>query len=224
LGDLRPAAATVDAYVDAGGTVLSTGSTGLDAGGRPRLATAPTRPGGSPPDRDDALLSSYARSPDGLLMLHGALHREVAVADAVVPWTHVPPAPFGPPEKAYGHEDAGAPVLARIRAGLGHHLRASWTVGRTYLDVGTTDVRDALLRALAPVLAPADVVVDEGPEQIEVIHGTSEGDDVLHLVNLSGVRRNSVGPALPINGIRVRVTGRGPVHARALVADADCPV
>lgn len=224
LKDLGAAAVTVDAYAEVGGSVLATGATGLDAEGRQMLKTSPTRSSGEPPEEGDALRSSYARSPEGLLMLHGVLHDETLVPGAETLWTHLPPAPFGPPEKAYGHEDDGTPVLALVQSGRGRHLRAAWTVGRAYLEVGTTDLREALLAALSPLLPRPEVLLEGAPEQVEVVHGTSQGKDVLHLLNLSGVRRASVGPALPIRGIRLRVRRENPPRVRALVADVDCPV
>ena len=224
LADLGAATATIDAYVEAGGSVLSTGATGLDAEGRQALETSPTRTIGDPPAEGDALRSSYARTPGGLLMLHGVLHEETPTPGAETLWTHLPPAPFGPPEKAYGHEDDGNPVLALVRSGRGRHLRASWTVGRTYLEVGTTDVREALLAALSSLLPRPEVLLEGVPEQVEVVHSTSQDKDLLHLLNLSGVRRASVGPALPISGLRLRVRREDAPRVRALVADVDCPV
>ena len=47
-------------------------------------------------------------------------------------------APFGPPEKAYGHVPVDHPGYVVWRHGQGRSATVPWTIGRGYRDLGLT--------------------------------------------------------------------------------------
>ncbi len=74
-----------------------------------------------------------------LLPIYGDL-LDLALADkAETTWRVMPQAPFAPPEKAYGHKvgDRAAILANPARTGI----RVAWTIGRTYREFGTSDIR-----------------------------------------------------------------------------------
>jgi hypothetical protein len=61
------------------------------------------------------------------------------------------------------------------------------------------------------------------PEQVELTVHRTGGRTVVHLVNMSGARRTSFGPPLPVRDGILRLAGvRAAATARALVSDSAC--
>jgi hypothetical protein len=233
LGSLgRDAAEALDAFVLDGGTVVLTGSSAVGPDGAVEMATAPALMRLGPALRGDDLWATYVaeRAQDGIggyvyapsvVPVYGSYSRFVWKPGIEKQEMVLPQAPFGPPEKCYGHAGSDDPGVARLDTGKGRVVQIPWSVGYTYREFGTTEVRDFFLRAIDGLTG--HVVSAEMPEQVEMIVGRDVAGLVVHLINQTGARRKSFGPHVPITGARLRV--RGEVGAvELLVSDAAATV
>jgi hypothetical protein len=231
VGPLEPAAAAaLDDFVAAGGRLVLTGASGFDARGAAQLTCLPAARLTETIADPHALKSSYVteRPPvDGrryfspLAPIFGAFHRVEPRPGAQGRLYYLPPAGYGPPEKAYGHVADGTP---------GYYLDATgqvalvpWTVGRSYHELGLKTLRDIVVDLIREFLGDDEQVSAQLSDQVEMTV-QRRGDDLLvHLINLSGAHRKNYGPWLPITGGELRVRNAGPdASARALVAGLDC--
>ncbi|MCW4459802.1 alpha-amylase family protein [Microbacterium sp. MPKO10] len=232
---LEPAQdAAIDAYVAAGGHVVTSAGTGLEYATIERDAAASWLPAEyvtSVETADAELMSSYVKLDDldhvegaSLIPRHGRAYR-VAWRDGVEStFTLIERAPFGPPEKAYGHVLGSESAAARRPIGTGAVTQFTWTIGTTYGAFGLTRIRDAAVGVVRDALSTTMIEVD-GPEYLEVVLGRSAAGLVIHLINHSGQRRNSYGPAAPIRDVRLRVPGGGSeAEVRSLVEPAGLTV
>lgn len=233
------AADALERFVLAGGSVVATGRSGIGPGGSvlgwfpgDRVTTVDA-------DRD-ALKSSYVLldAPRGgadgggadgvegstVVPRHGRHHRLAWRSDATLRHRLVESAPYGPPEKAYGHVPGEELVCGTRGHGAGAVVQLPWVVGTAYRDTGLTRLRDLVVdlvveRLLAEPGAGLPVVLD-GPEQLEVVVGRSAAGLVVHLLNHSGQRGNGYGPAVPMHDVVLRLAGLAGSPARALAGEA----
>lgn len=231
VGTLRPAVVkALDDFVAAGGRLILTGSSAFDADGKAQLAAMPaTRITDSTTD-PHALKSVYVteRAPvEGryyfapVSPVFGTHYRVEAKANAQGRMLFLPQAPFGPPEKCYGHKADGTP---------GYYLDATssialvpWTIGRSYQELGLSTSRDIIVRLVRALLKDDEPVSADLSEQIEITLQRRGDDLVVHLINLSGARRKNYGPHIPVKSGLLRVRGAGPsTKVRALVAGRSC--
>jgi hypothetical protein len=228
LGSLaRDTADALDAYVRDGGTVVLTGSSGVADDGSVEMATAPSLMQLGTPTAGDGLWATYVagaeqdeignyRYAPTVVPVYGSYRRFVWKPGVEKVDMLLPQAPFGPPEKCFGHTGSDEPGIARLATGEGLVIQLPWSIGYTYREFGTTEVRDYLLESLEG--RTCEVVSAELPEQVELIVGRDGGGLVIHLINQTGARRKSFGPHVPIRGGRLRVRGAGKT-AELLVAD-----
>jgi hypothetical protein len=238
LPDLGPLGSThataLDAFVRQGGRLLLTGRSGVTETGEVELETSPAlmRVGAQLSGRD--LWSTYAtdheqpwlneyRYEPTIVPVFGNYSRFVWRPAALKMGTLLPQAPFGPPEKCYGHTGSDDPHMVEVQAGKGRVRLVPWTIGRTYREFGTTDVRDQLIAAVESI-APTAVSASL-PEQVELILGRDDEGYVLHLLNQSGARRRSFGPHLTVPGGEIRIRGLGDgTRVEALVSTQEVQV
>ena len=211
----RDAAAALDEYVRNGGNIALTGGSGIGADGAVELATSPAMMQFGSPLAGQALWATYVTSAPQTRM------GEFAYAPPLVPvygsytklvWKTgvekrgqlLPQAPFGPPEKAYGNIGSNEPSAAVLVRG-GTVMQMPWSVGLTYHEFGTTEVRDYFLAEISELVG--EVVEIDLPEQCEVIVSRDDAGLVMHLLNQTGYRRKSFGPHVPISGGKIRVKG-----------------
>jgi hypothetical protein len=235
LDGLTPEAAhALDAVVARGGRLLLTGASGFDSDGRAAVQSAPAERIIGTEAGVDVLKSTYAaeagqhggrRFHGPILPVHGALHTVAPHPDATVSLEVLGPAPFGPPEKAYGNEPDGRPAALERRCGDGVVVNVPWTIGRSYHDLGLTTIRDVVhglvlrLHGDVPPAATAEL-----PEQAEITVHSGPAGTVVHVLNLSGARRSSFGPEIPLRGGTVRVaTAARAATAVSLAGGTVCP-
>ncbi|WP_110587996.1 beta-galactosidase [Microbacterium suaedae] len=229
LGGLRGAGSELDTYVERGGSLLTTGSSGIGDDGV-ELRTSPASGRVSPPVTGTDLRSSYASTnaqPRADRLAYEGPIVPVAGRLERLRWAEnterfggiLPQAPFGPPEYAFGHVVGGDPVWARRRVGAGSSAIIPWTIGRTYREFAKTDARDLFVDIVRALVRPT--IELEAHEAVEIVIGRSGDDLVAHLINHSGLRRRSYGPHVPIDRARLRLRGRAgeQVVAHALHAD-----
>lgn len=223
LPDLGPlpdeAARALDAWVGEGGRLLLTGSSALSRGGsqltssgiEARVATLAT---------PEATWSSVVLpDPDdrpSALPIIGAFHVLRAAPGSRTKGAVLSRAPYGPPEKCYGHLPLDHPPLLSNDHGVGEVVTLSWTPGRALRSVGLSAVSDYMAEAAANLLGDGDVDTDL-PGQVEVILGRSGAGLVAHLLNASGLRHQGYSPAVPVQaGHRLAFPGRPDAQARSL--------
>jgi hypothetical protein len=216
LGSLgTEAAEALDRFVEAGGHVVLTGSSGITEHGGVELATAPAIMRVGKPETGQALWATYVSS--AAQDQASSFHYEAPTIPVYGSYAHfvwkptaerigvmLPQAPFGPPEKCYGHTKGGEPAAVKVERG-GSVIHIPWSVGRTYREFGTTEVRDYFLETISPVVDTA--ITADLPEQVEMIVGRDDAGLVIHLINQTGARRKSFGTHVPIEGGKLRVKG-----------------
>lgn len=206
-------AAVLDDFVRGGGHVVVTGSGGVDSAGNAELATSPAVARIGDPVTGDRLWSSYATLDEqdaaadfayrsSVVPVFGSAAAYEWEAEAITRGNILPPAPYGPPEKCYGHVVGDQPVAVRLDHGSGSVTVVPWTIGSTFREFGTDEVRDLFLRVIEDVV-PASFTADL-PEQVEVVLGRSGQDCVVHLVNMSGVRPKAFGRPVTVSGGSLR--------------------
>lgn len=229
LGSLGPeAAAALDEYVAAGGQVLLTGASGVADDGTVELDSSPARMRVGPSADGSDLWSSYAtlepqpaadeyRYTPPVVPVYGSESTFVWKPGATKFGSMLPQAPFGPPEKCYGHVPGGEPPAATIEHGDGGTTVIPWTIGRTYREFGTTEVRDLLTSVVDRLVEPT--LTTTLPEQVEVVVGRDEEGLVVHLLNLTGARHRTFGPHVPVPDGELTLHDVDATTAQALVAD-----
>ncbi|CAM3598781.1 alpha-amylase family protein [Occultella aeris] len=242
VGPLPPAAAeALDAFVEAGGTLVATGSSGM-SGGRVQLESMPATAELAVVGDVESLKGTYvsagleSTADSGVytaptVPILGARRTMAWHADIDRWLTIIGPAPYGPPELAYGQRATDQPGLATRSYGVGSATYLPWTAGRTYDRLGTGEIRDVLLSSVpgartGPDGDPWGCLRLWAPEQLEhTVHRAADGRIVVHLINHSGLRRRSYGPPIPITGVRITPPrGLHIAAATALVAGQDVPV
>jgi hypothetical protein len=214
---------TVDALdraVEAGSVVILTGSSGATG---PALAHTPVESyGAEVADRD--LYATYAagavdetghpRFP--VVPVYGRFAPIRLRADASSPHRLVPPAPYGPPEKAYGNLASDEPATAVLRVGRGGVVVIPWTIGRSFHDLGLSVSRDLVADTVQSFLDEATgawpAMRFDLPPHVEVTVMARGDELVVHLVNLSGAQGNGFTTPMPVTGGRIVVSGAVRVH------------
>lgn len=224
-------AASIDEFVDQGGTLVATGAAGLD-GDRVQLASLPISRRLASRDNVEAVRSLHVATLIGARSLPvpviGAFHSVELRPNAEAKLSAISRAPYGPPEKCYGHIPIQQPGLVRGRFGKGAVGMLPWTVGRGYREVGLSAHRDVFIDAVLG-LRPG-VVVRSGigggaqlPEQVEIVRGRSLTGQVIHLLNRTGDADQRFRAPVPIPPATLAVDARHG-RARALRAGTELPI
>ncbi|WP_026401411.1 alpha-amylase family protein [Actinomadura rifamycini] len=216
LPDVGPlgaeASAAVDAFVERGGNLLTTGGSGTTPEGGVEPAASPAARRIGAPMSGAEVWSTYTtldeqphagenRFVGSVVPVYGSNARYVWKPGGDRAGRLLAQAPWGPPELSYGHTPGGDPAVASIRYGSGVSSMITWTIGRTYREFAKTEIREHLLRVVEPL---ADVPVGAAlPEQVELVLGRDEEGYVVHLINQTGARRRSFGPHVPVGGGRL---------------------
>lgn len=235
LPDLGPldseTAGTVDAFVRAGGALVTTGASGLD-GDRVQLETMPVARRLASRDNVEAVRSLHLRDAIGERTLPvpviGAFHIVEPRANTELDLLVLSRAPYGPPEKCHGHLPLEQPGLVVGRAGDGQVAALPWTVGRGYREVGLSAHRDIVVDALLRVAPGVDVRSGVGggaalPEQVEVVLGRSAAGRVIHLLNRTGDADQRFRAPVPIAPATLALDASAG-RVRALRSGAELPV
>ncbi|ROT37141.1 hypothetical protein SODALDRAFT_340542 [Sodiomyces alkalinus F11] len=137
-------------------------------------------------------------------------------------WKKLDFAPFAPPEYIYGNVQVDERGAGFASFGDGNAVLFTFPVGRGYRETGLSCFR-TYFRVVLDEVAGGE---RRGPftfdlsSQVEVtVNRNREGQTVVHLINLSGIRHQNFGERLPIPGssIRLSETAREGARARTLV-------
>jgi hypothetical protein len=229
------AAEALERFALAGGSVVATGRSGIRDDGSVVDWFPGLRVTGIDADRE-ALKSSYVQLDDrdgadgrqvegtAVVPRHGRHHRLAWRPDTAPRHRLVERAPYGPPEKAYGHVPSGELVCGVRPHGAGTVVQLPWTTGAAYRDTRLTRLRDVAVDLVVERLLDRPdgrlPVTLDGPEQLELVVGRSAAGLVLHLLNHSGQRGNGYGPVVPVHDVVLRLAGLAGRAARALSGTA----
>ncbi|KAL2785315.1 glycosyl hydrolase 6-domain-containing protein [Aspergillus keveii] len=136
----------------------------------------------------------------------------------------LPHAPFAPPEKAYGNLQTDQPGVGVLDHGLhgssGKGVVIAFTVGRGYYETGLTCCRDLFVSVFERIAVKESLVFDIAEQIAVTVHRTSPSTVVVHLVNMSGVRKVNFGAHVQLPGGSIRINGaHDGIFAKALRAD-----
>jgi hypothetical protein len=223
--------AALDAYVEAGGLLISTGQTGAFAIDRSRrsempLASSPVALFGRPKSSHgwtfDAARAGLelggARIPaDGLYYQFTPRPG----AEALLP--QAPLQPFGPPEFSFAAPDAARPPetgMSSIRFGAGRSVHIPWLPEFQYYRDGLPDLRgmfSGILKHFAP--RPQVRLIGNGPLEVTVQDQPKTGRRLIHVINYSGQRNTLYETPPSLVGLKLGLRGAVDGPVRALVAD-----
>lgn len=213
----------LDDWVNRGGTLLMTGDTGLDddhsqfdsSGVAVRTATMST------PETtwSSALVGDNSTDTWSSLPILGEFHVVEAKDGTQSALSVLSRAPYGPPEKCYGHIPLDFPARLEFAYGRGRTITLPWTPGRAYRDVGLGAIGDVIASAALDLLGENVDIETDLPSQVEVVLGRSDQGLVIHLRNLTGQRGQSFGDPVTIGaGHRLTLDVGATGEVRALVA------
>jgi hypothetical protein len=221
----------LDAFVEGGGAVVATGSSGFD-GDRVQCATFPVARRRAIRDTLEGVRSMHLAVPDGdrvrPVPVIGAFHGVDPKPDASADVWAVSRAPYGPPEKCHGHLPLDQPGVVIGKAGQGSVAVLPWMVGRGYRTLGLSAHRDLFvdtLLQLDPNVASRSGVGGGKalPEQMEIVRGRSDSGRVIHLLNRSGDADQRFRAPLPIAPATFAIDA-GASRVRALRAGRELPI
>jgi hypothetical protein len=225
----------LDAYVEAGGTLLAIGMAGeYDETGNERttrLRSLPIEPkaGLTFDCRGGYLVLGVERLAgldSDLVLLDGPYQPVTPKTGAYTLYRVLMPQPFGPPELCFTEEQPSDLPGAVVGAfGNGHAICVPFALDRLYSEFGLAEHR-ALLAALVTRHSGPQPISISRPGRIEVTLQRHEesGTFLVHLINYSGQSDNVVDDPVVMHGLSLNLHGLGVVTARALVADTELPI
>jgi hypothetical protein len=234
LGQLKPEVVkTLSSWVECGGTLLVTGSPGLDEDGTVQLKSLPAKCCRAAVTKDRLIWSSYvapSQKNKGIHYYNGPMI-PIFGAAYYFDWDDgtqkgyqvLARAPFSPPEKAYGNIEIDQPGYVTTSYGLGTSTMIPFTVGRGYHELGLSCLRDFFIEVFMQDAAKEMLSFDIA-EQVEVTMHQVGDKIIIHLLNMSGARRQSFGAHLPILDGLIKVPQGLNVTAQALKADMELSV
>lgn len=219
LSPLSPDAADlIDEYVRTGGHLLATGTSGFEGDVCQLVCSGILRKVGGRSGAD--LLSSYIQTESqSVVPLHGDYHVPVIKDSATTAMRVLPPAPYGPPEYCYGHEQSGDPGVVLMAFGAGRSAHIPWSIGRAYADIGTRNLRDVLVSVIKELVPAGFGIETDLPEAVEVVVGRCLRGDLIHLISHVHATPRSYADPIPLSGYRLKIGGGGIRRARSLVTE-----
>ena len=228
LGALGSAVTTaVDEWVFDGGRLLVLGSSGFDnrtmqlrsSGAADELAVLRGRRATWSMHLHGAAAST---SPDDFpIPVIGSYHVTTLRNGATSGMSVLSRAPYGPPEKCYGHVEIGdQPGWINYHYGRGASTTMPWTPGTAYRSEGLTAHRDALVDRLLGLLGADRQLETTLPEQVGITLARGARGVMVSINNLTGMRQHGFTPPADLPAHRLTLDPGGAVSAaRALVAD-----
>lgn len=126
-------------------------------------------------------------------------------------------APYGPPERAYGHKRTGD-YMAAVKGGKNIYL--PWQIGTLYDTHGYEDFKQIfidLLQSIRPLDLPFET---DAPGCAEMVYRqVDENTCLLQIINLSGYNGKTMVKPLPLENIHVTLPGKQPRKVELLTLD-----
>lgn len=223
-------ASALDQWAHNGGTLVTTASSGVGDDKSIQLQAMPaTREVDRVTDRE-LLFSTYFAPPQTnddthaytgpIVPAYGTYHSFEWKDDSQGGYNMLARAPFSPPEKAYGNVQVEKRGYGVGNYGAGRGVMFPFGIGRGYRDLGLEAFRDLFSLVLRDqVTGAGEPISCTIAEQVEITLNKNGSKLVVHLVNMSGAKRQNFGPHIPISGGTISLLGGGFTKAHALVAD-----
>jgi len=234
LGKLKPEEAdALDDWVKSGGRLIATAGSGVDDGGNMQLNSLPAHRQLLVDRQRDSLWSSYYALPQEtasphdytgpMVPLYGASHLYQWKVNSQGGYKLLARAPFSPPEKSYGNIQVDQRGYGTWKYGSGAGIVIPFTVGRGYHELGLSVYRDFYGEILREHGAVKEDISCSIAEQVEVTINSNGPKTIIHLINMSGARKQNFGTHLPIPA-GIISTSRKDVTAYALQSDTPLEV
>ncbi|NHN29009.1 alpha-amylase family protein [Paenibacillus agricola] len=213
----------IDAYVKAGGKLLTTGATStcdkkgtplgkfqLECVGVASIKQAFPKQQGTyfaVTAEDKVALKGFDAV--DVVYLYGEYLLCEAKPDSQAYLGYIPPCMFGPPEKCYITEVTNEPGLIYYRYGQGETAVIPWTIGRHYEKLSNHGHAMLLKTVLEDLLGiSSSIKVINGSPLVEVSahHQLNGAYDLVHTVNLSGQLGTAFHAPLSIRDLRISFT------------------
>ncbi|KAJ9145502.1 hypothetical protein NKR23_g5271 [Pleurostoma richardsiae] len=219
----------LDDWVLGGGRLIATGSSGVGEGGVVQLKSLPSRREHAVVSKRELLWSSYfapqqirsdAHVYTGpIVPLYGVYHLFEWKSGTGGRYNMLARAPFSPPEKAYGNAQVEQRGCGVGHFGSGKGIVIPFTVGRGYRELGLAVFRDFYATILRDEGDAKEQLSCSIAEQVEMTVNTNGSQTVVHLINMSGARKQNFGSHLPVSGGTIRVLDSSNITARTLLRD-----
>lgn len=197
VGELdRRQVTAIERHVEAGGHVITTGSSAWSAG-RHQLDAAGRLRQRAVFDAEESLRSLHIDiAPEGAqgpvhVPVLGELHVlgvDEAAGEVDAGWPVLGRALYGPPEKCYGNEPTGHPGSVAWHAGAGGGVGVlPWRPGQVLRELGLSAVGAALAELVA-ARSPGALWSTSLSPQVQIVPGRGAMGPMVHLLNRSGER------------------------------------
>jgi hypothetical protein len=215
IGPLRPdQVESLDDWVSRGGHLVAVGSSGISRASV-QLASSPATREVARYDLPSQLKNMYVAQPtpgvgdgyDRYSPIFGEYHFLEYRKDAELVGVVLAQVPFGPPEKCYGANETGHPGTASRQHGKGSHTVIPWLLGTTARQLGTPGSGGILVKIVRQLGGSGGWDLDRLPSSVEVVLGRTTECRVVHLLNFSGLQRNTIGAPIELEGGALRVPG-----------------
>ncbi|CAO2658284.1 Nn.00g060070.m01.CDS01 [Neocucurbitaria sp. VM-36] len=229
VGRLNPSESdALDNWVAAGGRLIATGNSGVDDNGDVQLKALPSKHQRAVVSKRELLFSSYVAPPQPERSIHkytgpiipivGTYNLYEWKANTEGKWAVLARAPFAPPEKAYGNLQVDQHGYAIGPYDKGKGIVIPFTIGRGYREIGLKAFRDLFIKVLSEEGEAQEEISIDVAEQVEVTLNKNDKKTIIHMINMSGARKQNFGSHIPITGGSIKVPSSA-VSAHALVSD-----
>ncbi|MEC3853150.1 alpha-amylase family protein [Paenarthrobacter ureafaciens] len=217
LADVGPvderAVVALDEWVNSGGHLVSIGSSGFSDADI-QLTTSPASSQVAIYNTPAQLKNMYVAQAtpglgdgfDRISPIYGEYRFLNYRSGATKEGTVLAQVPFGPPEQCYGTNTTEYPGAATLRSGSGSHTLFPWLVGTTARDLGSPLTPSLITATVERLGGRGGWRTAELPGAVEIVVGRNGHDTVLHLLNFSGLQRNTIGSPITIRGAKVTVS------------------
>ncbi|WP_191089821.1 alpha-amylase family protein [Nesterenkonia ebinurensis] len=125
-------------------------------------------------------------------------------------------APYGPPEKCYGHQPTNHPAITQQPTGEGHLTHIALRPGHIYHDTGITRARNLITDHIHTVTTP-QLTTDLPPQTHLTLAKNTAGETLIHIINTTGYAPQKFHPPLLIPPSQIHLhTSTIPTHIHAL--------
>lgn len=224
-------ASALDAWVEAGGTLIATGETGHydEQGGRRDVFALQCFPAKAITGSESSL-ETYVGMDKGeadfgeaqWLHLDGWYFHADAKDGAIAQTTLQAEQKYGPPELCFPENTSAAgPGLLRKAYGRGEAIYLPWLPEWLYFRDGLPGHRELLANLVNAPAAPQVRVTGAGPIEITICATKGgKGDKLVHVVNYAGQRGSAYDEPPALSGLELGVQGSSGT-GRAFVGDMD---
>ncbi|MDF0603610.1 hypothetical protein P1J78_23045 [Psychromarinibacter sp. C21-152] len=230
-------AASLDAYVNAGGALLVIG----DAGSHDETGTAQdslqlqSLPVTGPVSTRESLRGGYLRldtdkplkADTDVVLLDGPYVELRQKAGTTGTHRIELPQRFGPPELCYPEPDSDSDLPGVVTGdhGAGKVVFIPWDAAKLYHDFRLTPHRELLAQLTRELAGEMPAALSTtGHTELTVQRQTTTGDLLVHVVNYSGVSGDGCLPPVPIHDLSLTVRGAAGMRCVSLVSGDTLPV